>query len=296
MTSERNVVVILAGGVGRRMGTEVPKQLLEVAGRTILEHTVAAFESHPAVDEIVLAIAQGHLGAVRTIVRRRGQGKVVDIIEGGATRTETTTRALAAIRHEHGNVLLHDAVRPLVTHRIITDCFEALTEHAAVAVVLPTALFPTLVLSPRCFPTQVLSNSATTTRTSGTTPATTRTSGKTHATHASGRDRPSARHLRRRPALRLDARSLTEGNASLRDHRGTGVSGGARRGYGRRGPSRRRCAPAPSGSAGPASRAPPHAAPTRRACACAGPRSPGQDESPRKSSHWSWTTGTGFVA
>ncbi len=70
MTSECNAVVILAGGVGRRVGTEVPKHLLEVVG-----HTIAAFESHPAVDEIVLAIARGHLDAVRTIVCRRGQAR-----------------------------------------------------------------------------------------------------------------------------------------------------------------------------------------------------------------------------
>ena len=129
MTSQRNVVVILAGGVGQRMGLEVPKQLLKVAGRTILEHTIAAFEAHPAVDEILLAMAEGHLDSARQIVKAGGYAKVVDIIEGGATRTETTSKALAAIRHDDGNVLFHDAVRPLVTARIITDCFEALQTH-----------------------------------------------------------------------------------------------------------------------------------------------------------------------
>jgi 2-C-methyl-D-erythritol 4-phosphate cytidylyltransferase len=139
MTSERNVVVILAGGVGQRMGMEVPKQLLKVAGRTILEHTIAAFEAHPAVDEILLAMAEGHLDSARQIVKAGGYQKVVDIIEGGATRTETTAKALAAIRHQDGNVLFHDAVRPLVTARIVTDCFEALETHLAIDVAIPSA-------------------------------------------------------------------------------------------------------------------------------------------------------------
>ncbi len=139
MGRERNVVVILAGGVGQRMGLEVPKQLLKVAGRTILEHTIAAFETHPEVDEILLAMAEGHLDSARQIVKAGGYAKVVDIIEGGTTRTETTARALAAIPHEQGNVLFHDAVRPLVTARIISDCFAALTTHAAVDVAIPSA-------------------------------------------------------------------------------------------------------------------------------------------------------------
>src|SRR3954447_7867988 len=71
-TPDRNVVVILAGGVGQRMGLEGPKQLLKVAGRTILEHTIAAFEAHPAVDEILLAMAEGHLDSARQIVKAGG--------------------------------------------------------------------------------------------------------------------------------------------------------------------------------------------------------------------------------
>lgn len=134
-----NVVVILAGGVGQRMGLELPKQLLKVAGRTILEHTIAAFDNHPAVDEIVIAMAEGHLDTARAIVKNGGYSKVVDIIEGGSTRTETTVRSLGAIRHESGQVLFHDAVRPLVTARIITDCFTALSTYDAVDVAIPSA-------------------------------------------------------------------------------------------------------------------------------------------------------------
>ena len=68
----RNVAVILAGGVGARVGLEIPKQLIKIAGHTILEHTLARFDAHPDVDEIVVMMAPGHLDAVaRDRPRRR---------------------------------------------------------------------------------------------------------------------------------------------------------------------------------------------------------------------------------
>src|SRR5262245_58847134 len=96
----RNVAVLLAGGVGARMGMDIPKQLLKIAGRPILEHTLAALNSHPAVDEILVMMAPGHLDAVRSIVRTGGYDKVVDILEGADTRNHTTLRALDALGAE----------------------------------------------------------------------------------------------------------------------------------------------------------------------------------------------------
>lgn len=135
----KNVAVLLAGGVGARIGLDIPKQLLKVAGKTILEHSLIALHEHPLVDEIVVMMAPGHLDAVHEIVRNGGYQKVSAILEGGATRNETTLKALAGIGEQPCNVLFHDAVRPLVTARIITECFEALATHAAVDVAIPSA-------------------------------------------------------------------------------------------------------------------------------------------------------------
>ena len=135
----RNVAVVLAGGVGTRIGLGIPKQLLKIAGRTILEHTIAMFDAHPEVDEVIVLMASGHLDAARAIVREGGYRKVVDILEGAETRSQTTMRALDRLGDEECNVLLHDAVRPLVTNRIIGDCFQALQTHQAVDVAIPSA-------------------------------------------------------------------------------------------------------------------------------------------------------------
>jgi 2-C-methyl-D-erythritol 4-phosphate cytidylyltransferase len=135
----KNVAVVLAGGVGTRIGLGIPKQLLKIAGRTILEHTIAMFDAHPQVDEVIVLMASGHLDAARAIVRDGGYAKVVDILEGAETRSQTTMRALDRLGDGECNVLLHDAVRPLVTTRIIGDCFRALQTHQAVDVAIPSA-------------------------------------------------------------------------------------------------------------------------------------------------------------
>ena len=135
----KNVAVLLAGGVGVRVGLGVPKQLIKIAGHSIMEHTLAILDRHPDVDEIVVMMAPGHLDAVHKMVRDGGYAKVTQILEGAGTRNDTTQRALDALGEEDCKVLLHDAVRPLVSARIISDCFAALEEYAAVDVAIPSA-------------------------------------------------------------------------------------------------------------------------------------------------------------
>ena len=119
-----NVAVILAGGVGTRVGLDIPKQLIKIAGRTILEHTLATMNLHPDVEEIIVMMAPGHLDAVRAIVDNGSYHKVTHILEGADTRNGTTLRALEAIPDPESKVLFHDAVRPLVSDGIISDCFD----------------------------------------------------------------------------------------------------------------------------------------------------------------------------
>jgi 2-C-methyl-D-erythritol 4-phosphate cytidylyltransferase len=135
----RNVAVILAGGVGTRVGLDIPKQLIKIAGKTILEHTLAALDAHPSIDDIVVMMAPGHLDAVRAIVKSGPYDKVSAILEGGETRNATTLRALEHLGDEDCKLLFHEAVRPLVSARIVSDCYEALDEYDAVDVAIHSA-------------------------------------------------------------------------------------------------------------------------------------------------------------
>jgi 2-C-methyl-D-erythritol 4-phosphate cytidylyltransferase len=127
-----NVAVVLAGGTGTRVGLDIPKQLIKIAGKPIIEHTIAALQASPVIDEIMVMMAPGHLDPVRAIVRNGGYAKVTQLLEGAGTRNDTTLAAITAIGHPEANVILHDAVRPLVSQTIIAANVEALRDYAAV--------------------------------------------------------------------------------------------------------------------------------------------------------------------
>jgi 2-C-methyl-D-erythritol 4-phosphate cytidylyltransferase len=138
----RMVAVVLAGGVGQRLGAGLPKQLLRLGGRTLIEHCVAAFEQAPGIDEILVVMAGGYTGQVSALLADAGYRKVSAVIEGGLTRPDSTRVALAAIaraRPGEAGVLLHDAARPLVDERIIADCVAALRVHDAAGVAVPAS-------------------------------------------------------------------------------------------------------------------------------------------------------------
>lgn len=133
------VAVILAGGTGVRVGLKLPKQLLKISGKPIIQHTLEVFSRSPLIDEIIVMMTPGHLESVEKIVANNGLTKVTRVLAGGSSRSETTRLALEAIGGTECNVLLHDAVRPLVDQRIITDCVRALTRYEAIDVAIPSA-------------------------------------------------------------------------------------------------------------------------------------------------------------
>ena len=144
----RMVAVVLAGGSGQRFGAEVPKQLLELDGRTLLEHCVAAFDAAPGVDEVLVVMPPGRTTDAEKLLASGCYAKLAGVIEGGTTRPGSTRAAIAAISARRGaagdgeddwGVLFHDAARPLVGQRIIADCVAALQRVDAVGVAVPTA-------------------------------------------------------------------------------------------------------------------------------------------------------------
>lgn len=137
-TRKSNIAVILAGGIGTRLGLEVPKQLVKLAGKTILEHTVAAVSSHPEVDEVLVLMPESHLSEV-PFLNQQQFPKLVALLPGGATRNETTQRAIDFLEDRDCNVLFHDAVRPFISAEIISDCIRALEEFDAVDTAIPSA-------------------------------------------------------------------------------------------------------------------------------------------------------------
>jgi len=135
----RTVAVVLAGGSGSRVGLDVPKQLLKVAGRTIIEHSVAALHESDVVDEIVIVMTPDFVPMLEDLLLRPDLPKVTRVLPGGADRNASTQAALDALGDEECNVLFHDAVRPLLSQRVVQDCVEALATYEAVDVAIPSA-------------------------------------------------------------------------------------------------------------------------------------------------------------
>ena len=135
----KNVAVILAGGSGRRLGLRKPKQFLKMAGKTILEHAVTAFETHANIDEIAIVVHPMFYAEVENMVGKNHWKKVKKILNGGGERFESSLSAIKAYSSEgkQVNLIFHDSARPLISARIITDVCDSLRKNAAVDVVVP---------------------------------------------------------------------------------------------------------------------------------------------------------------
>lgn len=138
-----NIAVILAGGSGRRLGAEKPKQFLIVAGRTVLEHTLFRFDNHSGISELCVVVHPDFMTEAKYIVENAGLQKSVVLLKGGKERYDSS---LAAIRHynsvyvagEDVNLLFHDAVRPMIGPNVITNLIKELEYNDAVCVAVPS--------------------------------------------------------------------------------------------------------------------------------------------------------------
>ncbi len=144
----RNIAIILAAGRGSRMDSTTPKQFLPMEdGRTILEHSIMAFHSHPLIDEITVVTCPEHIDRVSSLANKQGYHKLRHILSGGAERYESSLVAVRQYEEEDCHLLIHDAARPYVSQDIISACISALETHEAVLVA--TATTDTIVeLSP----------------------------------------------------------------------------------------------------------------------------------------------------
>lgn len=135
----RNVAVILAGGVGTRMGGTMPKQFFKVSGKTVLEHTISVFDNHPLIDEIAIVVHPNYLEKVEELCCINNFKKVGRILQGGSERYYSSLSAINAYASTENdiNLIFHDSVRPLVTKRIISDCITMLGKYGAVDVAIP---------------------------------------------------------------------------------------------------------------------------------------------------------------
>ncbi|HGB9916287.1 TPA: D-ribitol-5-phosphate cytidylyltransferase [Escherichia coli] len=137
----KNLAVILSGGMGARFGGTLPKQFTKLAGKAVIEYTVEAFEKSLNIDEIIIVSHPSYVDLIWKFVKKNQWKKVTKVFNGGKERFDSTYSALQGLEGEdnNSNILLHDAVRPLINESIINNCIDALRNFEAVDVVIPSA-------------------------------------------------------------------------------------------------------------------------------------------------------------
>lgn len=127
--------LIFAGGTGRRMNTRSkPKQFLEIHGKPIIVYTLEHFEYHEQIDNIVVVCIKDYIEELKGLLGRFGITKVKSIVPGGATGHDSIYLGLLAMKDfaaENDIVLIHDGVRPLINHDLITENIEAVKKYGS---------------------------------------------------------------------------------------------------------------------------------------------------------------------
>ena len=121
------IALIVAGGVGSRMGADKPKQFVEVEGKPVLFYTLQAFQDHPQVDAIELVLIKGWENSVREWKDKYGISKLKWIVEGGDSVQESIRNGVLALEDKCKDddvIVLHDGIRPLVETSVLDDVID----------------------------------------------------------------------------------------------------------------------------------------------------------------------------
>jgi 2-C-methyl-D-erythritol 4-phosphate cytidylyltransferase len=131
--------IIVAAGSGVRLGSDVPKAFVKIAGRTMLSYSLATVRKVGAIGEVVVAVPDGFENAARAEVDAAGLIVPVKITPGGVERQDSVRIALGLTGAESELVIVHDAARPLATREIFEACLRAAARAGGAIAAIPVA-------------------------------------------------------------------------------------------------------------------------------------------------------------
>lgn len=132
--------VIIAGGVGSRVGADIPKQFIEVEGKPVLAHTLENFQQHSQIDKIIVVCVEGWEQDVWEYVEKYGISKLEKVVLGGKTGQESIRNGVFSLEgkaNDEDIIIIHDGVRPLVDAFVLTDVIEKAHEYGNGVTSLP---------------------------------------------------------------------------------------------------------------------------------------------------------------
>ncbi|MBQ8533637.1 MAG: 2-C-methyl-D-erythritol 4-phosphate cytidylyltransferase [Clostridia bacterium] len=137
-----NIALIIAGGSGQRMHQNIPKQFLTVDERPVIVYTLEAFQKHPAIDAIAVVCIEGWENMLWAYANQFNISKLKYIVHGGKNGQDSIRNGVYELRKhfaEDDVVLIHDAIRPMVSEEIISDCIAKTKTHGCAIAVIPCA-------------------------------------------------------------------------------------------------------------------------------------------------------------
>ena len=129
-----NTAIVLAGGIGARVGSPLPKQFIQVLGKPILIYALEAFEQCPLIDDIVLVCVESHMQLAKDYCASFGITKVKTFAPGGADFTESCIHGMEKLRGMRGEediVVISSADRPFISQEEIEDSIRVCREHGS---------------------------------------------------------------------------------------------------------------------------------------------------------------------
>lgn len=132
----KEYAIIVAGGKGKRMGRELPKQFIPLNGKPILLHTIEAFFHYSEKIDVILVLPEDDFSTWEDIVKKYSFHRKIILQKGGDTRFQSVKNGLEKIEGE-GLVAVHDGVRPLVSKETIAKSFQLAKEHQSAIAAVP---------------------------------------------------------------------------------------------------------------------------------------------------------------
>jgi ribitol-5-phosphate 2-dehydrogenase (NADP+) / D-ribitol-5-phosphate cytidylyltransferase len=133
----KNYAIILASGSGKRFNSKLPKQFLDLNGKTVIEHSIEKFEENKCISDIVVVINPDFKDYFKKLISNKNYKKIIAVVIGGKTRFESSFNGINAIKENEANVLIHDAARPFITDEIISNSVKALEKYSAINLCIP---------------------------------------------------------------------------------------------------------------------------------------------------------------
>ncbi len=137
----KNIALIIAGGVGARMNQDIPKQFIHVYDKPVIVYTLEAFQNHPNIDAIEVVCLEGWYDILSAYAKQFGISKLENIVSGGQNGQDSIRNGLYDIAKRYSDkddiVLVHDAIRPMVSADIISDNIQTCRKYGNAITVVP---------------------------------------------------------------------------------------------------------------------------------------------------------------